>query len=90
MHLDFLVKDAASILSCDKRKTRFVLRFRASDKRLHVMTGILAISQYMSTVHVPGADSYTQSVLQGLLQDATPTTNSCPGWNNWDVGRQGQ
>ena len=91
MHLECLVIDAVSIsLSCDKRKTRFVLRIRAYDKHLHGMTGILAISQHISTVHVPGADSYRQAVLQGLLHVCEPETTSCPGWNSWDVGRTGQ
>ena len=73
MHLEFLLNDAMSIsLSCDKRNTRFVLRFRASDRHLNVRSGIFAISQNISTVQVPGADSYRQAVLQGLLHAATP------------------
>ena len=73
MHLEFLLKDAMSIsLSCDKRNTRFVLRFRASDRHVNVISGILAISQNISTVQVPGADSYRQALLQGLLHAATP------------------
>ena len=75
MLLKFLLKDAVSIsLSCDKRNTRFVLRFRASDRHLNVMSGIFAISQKLYTVQVPGADSYRQAVLQGLLHAATPKT----------------
>ena len=90
-HLDCLVIDAVSIsLSCDKRKTRFALRFRASDKHLNVMTGILAVNQHISTVHAPEADSYKLATLQGLLHAATPRINSCPGRINWDVGRLGQ
>ena len=73
MHLDFLLTDAMSIsLSCDKRNTRFVLRFRASDWNLNVISGILQNSQHISKVQVPGADSYRQAVLQGLLHAATP------------------
>ena len=74
--MEFLLKDARPIsLSCDKRQTRFVFRFRASDRHLQVMSGIVALSQQISTVQVPGADSYRQAVLQGLLHAATPKTS---------------
>ena len=83
--LDFLLKAAVPIsLSCDKRNTRFVLRFRASDRHLHVMSGRFAISHNTSTVQVPGSDSYRQAVLQGLLHAAPPKTQaSRPGCNSW-------
>eukprot|EP00974_Lingulodinium_polyedra_P090343 8762404-Lingulodinium_polyedra.AAC.1 len=62
---EVFLKDAiSSSLRCDKRHARFVLRFRASDRHLDVMSSILAISQTMSTVRVLGADSYRQAVLQ--------------------------
>ena len=79
MRLDFHVKDAVSTsLSCDKRKTRFALHFRASGKHLHVMTGTLAVNQHISTVHAPGADSYKQAALQCQLHAAPPKKPPAP------------
>ena len=65
-NLEFLLKDARSVsLSCDKRKTRFVLRFRAADQHMNVRAGILYVARSISTPDNPGADSWRKATLQG-------------------------
>ena len=50
-------------ISCDKRGTRFLLRFRCiDDKKLRLRTGILDISQSMSST----ASDYKKAILKGI------------------------
>ena len=60
-----LLKATTISLSCDKRGTRFLLRFRCiNDEKLRLRTGILDISQSMGGT----ATDYKKAVVKGIQQ----------------------
>lgn len=73
--------DAQTIaISCDKRQTRFVLRFRCAGNDLIPRTGILAISREVGDVNCQGADKLRQAVLRGIrhaMESRSPPKYLC-------------
>ncbi len=62
-------KSARSIsISCDKRRTRFLLRFRCVCKDLRLRTGVVHISQCLSGT----AADHKTAILRGLESAMTP------------------
>lgn len=59
-----LLKATTISLSCDKRGTRFLLRFRCVDDELRLRAGILDISQCMSST----ATDYKKATVKGIQQ----------------------
>ena len=65
-----LLKATTISLSCDKRGTRFLLRFRCVDDKLRLRTGILDISQCMSST----ATDYKKATVKGIQQAMRAST----------------